>query len=98
MERKVVSMRKKSILNAKLIITVESDRKSKMINTVSVFDNRTNSYWTEEQIRERGIDYFLDVEDMKQTLNWNLNGDSSKYAFKWGQSCKAHSEGIAYIF
>lgn len=34
MERKVVSMRKKSILNAKLIITVESDRKSKMINTV----------------------------------------------------------------
>lgn len=91
-------MRRKSLSNAKLIINIESDKGTKQIKTVSVFDNRTQSYWTNEQIQERGIAKFLNLEDLKETLNWNLNGDSKKYQFRWGQSGKNISEGCAYIF
>lgn len=37
------------------------------------------------------------MNDVKETLNWNLNGDDSKYQFKWRQSGKEISEGYAYI-
>lgn len=91
-------MRRKSLSNAKLIINIESNKHTKEIKTISVFDNRIQKYWTEEQIQERGISRFLNLPDLKETLNWNLNGDDSKYIFKWGQSGKAISEGVAYVF
>lgn len=91
-------MRKKSLANAKLVVNIESNKHTKEIKTVSVFDNRTQNYWTDEQIRERGITRFLNLDDLKETLNWNLNGDSSKYQFKWGQSGRNTSEGRAYVF
>lgn len=91
-------MRRKSISNAKLIVTVKSNKGENKIETVSIFDNRTNMNWTNEQIAERGVELFLNLEDLKETLNWNLNGDSSKYQFKWGQSSKCGSEGRACIF
>lgn len=100
-------MRTKTIHKAKLIVAIESfknkpiplcDNPHMTIHTVSVYDNRTNEFWSEEKIKERGIIYFADVDDLKETLNWNLNGDSSKYQFKWGQSSKIKSEGKAYIF
>ena len=91
-------MRKKSLANAKLVVNIESDKLTKKIKTVSVFDNRTQNYWTDEQIRKRGITRFLNLDDLKETLNWNLNGDSSRYQFKWGQSGKYISNGCAYIF
>lgn len=91
-------MRTKILHRAKLIIKVDSDRCEGIITTVSVFDNRTQEYWSKDKIQERGIEYFLNIQDMKETLNWNLNGDESKYQFKWGQSTNKHSEGIAYIF
>lgn len=99
-------MRTKTLHKAKLVITVESYKDKPIVNdnphitirTVSVYDNRTNEFWNEERIKERGIVNFLNVEDLKETLNWNLNGDSSKYQFKWGQSIKSKSEGKAYIF
>lgn len=60
------------------------------LSTISVWDNRTQSYWKSEQIRERGILDFLDKEDCKQSLNWNLNGDVSKYKYKEkGDNCFA---------
>ena len=92
------SMRTKTISKAKLVVNVESNKQDKSIKTISIFDNRTNKYWTEEQIQERGVFHFQNIEDLKETLNWNLNGDSSKYQFKWGQSGKDKSEGRAYIF
>ena len=46
-------MRRKILHKAKLVITVESDRCSGLINTISVFDNRTNNYWGAEQIKEQ---------------------------------------------
>lgn len=62
----------------KLVVEIESDRKTGRIKTVSVFDNRTQKYWSVDQIQERGIVWFLNLTDMKETLNWNLNGDSAK--------------------
>lgn len=91
-------MRRKILHKAKLVVTVESGRCSGLINTISVFDNRTGDYWSSEQIKERGISQFLSVSDMKETLNWNLNGDSSLYQFKWGQSSRKFSAGIGYVF
>lgn len=91
-------MRTKVLHKAKLVIKVDSDRIKGIITTVFVFDNRTQGYWSKDKIQERGIEYFLNIQDMKETLNWNLNGDESKYQFKWGQSGSKHSEGIAYIF
>ena len=91
-------MRRKTLSKAKLVIKVESNKQTKRIKTVSVYDNRTNSHWSSEQIKERGIEWFLNLDDLKETLNWNLNGDSSKFQFAWEMSGKNTSEGIAYVF
>ena len=88
----------KILSNAKFIVRVESDKNTKQIKTVSVLNNRTNEYKDEKFIQDRGISWFLNLDDLKETLNWNLNGDSSKYVFKWGQSSKTNSDGIVYIF
>ena len=83
-------MRTKTLNNAKLIITVESDKETRKIKTVSVFDNRTQEFWTEERIKERGITWFLNIEDLKETLNWNLNGDGGKFQFMLPLSSPFH--------
>ena len=88
----------KRLSHAKFIVRVESDKNTKQIKTVSVLNNRTNEYKDEKFIQDRGISWFLNLDDLKETLNWNLNGDSSKYVFKWGQSSKTNSDGIVYIF
>lgn len=90
-------MRRKTLHDAKLVIRVESLKGEETITTESVFDNRIGEYWNDEQITERGIKSFINIEDLKETLNWNLNGDSSKYQFKWGMTA-GRSEGLAYIF
>lgn len=91
-------MRTKTIKDAKLIVTVRSNRGDNTIETISIYDNREDELFTEERILERNVKNFLNLEDLKETLNWNLNGDSSKFQFKWGQSGKNDSEGRAYIF
>lgn len=91
-------MRRKTLTKAKLIIKVMGNKKSKEIKTISVFDNRIQQFLNEEYIKERNIKTFLNVDDMKETLNWNLNGDETKYQFKWGQRDNNYVEGIAYIF
>ena len=90
-------MRTKTLHNAKLIVRVESNKGEGSIKTISVMDNRTSEYWKDDRISERGIKSFLDIEDLKETLNWNLNGDDSKYQFKWGMTTD-RSEGLAYIY
>lgn len=91
-------MKRKTINDAKLIVTIRSIKDDYQIKTISVFDNRKNINWTEQEVKERNIEFFLNLQDLKETLNWNLNGDSSKYQFQWGQSGKYDSEGRAYIF
>lgn len=91
-------MKTKILHKAKLIVKIESNQQTKLIQTISVYDNREQKYWTKEQIIERGIQSFINLSDLKESLNWNLNGDSSKYQFTWGQTVDKISEGVAYIF
>jgi hypothetical protein len=91
-------MKRKLLSNAKLIALVESKKGQNSLKTISIFDTRVNRYLDEYQIEERNIKSFIDVQDLKETLNWNLNGDASKYQFKWGQTSKYSSQGVAYIF
>ncbi len=91
-------MRRKILTNSKLIVKVIGNKTTKKIKTISVYDNRKKEYCSKEYIKERGIEWFLNIEDLKETLNWNLNGDSSKYQFKWGQRDKNFVEGVAYVF
>lgn len=91
-------MRKTMINKAKLVINVRSNKHTRKIETVNVYDNRTGSFWNEERIKKRGILNFLDMHDMKETLNWNLAGDSEKFQFAWGMGNKEYQDGIAYVF
>lgn len=87
-------MRTKTLSKAKLVIRVQSDPGTKNIETVNVFDNRTNTNWSNSQIEERGITWFIDFDNMKESLNWYLNGDETKFQFKWVNQ----TEGIAFVF
>lgn len=96
-------MRTRTLKNAKLVVKIKSgianlENPLLKISTISVFDNRKNSFWSKEKIEERGIEWFLNLDDLKETLNWNTNGDSSKYQFAWGMTVNGVSEGIAYVF
>ena len=66
----------------KLVVSIEPSQNG--FKTVSVYDNREKAYWSKERIYERGIVNFLDLADVKETLNWCLNGDEKKYSFKRG--------------
>lgn len=91
-------MKTKTLKFAKFIIKIESNLTNKTIKTINVFDNRILQYKSDFYIVERNIKDFINVSDMKETLNWNLNGDSTKFQFKWGQRSKKYCEGVAYIF
>lgn len=91
-------MRTKTLKKAKLVIRVLSDKRTKRLTTVSIFDNRTNEFWSKDRIQSRGVERFLNMDDLKETLNWNLNGDDSKFQFRWGQSGKGTSDGYAYVY
>lgn len=62
-------MRTKNLNNAKLIIRVIGNKHTKEIITENVFDNREQKFWSDERIQERGIRKFLNMDDMKETLN-----------------------------
>lgn len=61
---------------------------------VNIYDVAYNTNWTYEQINNRGLcsyynGYYETLEELKETLNWFLNGDTEKYKFV---------KGIAYIY
>lgn len=90
--------KKNNIQGAKLVVTLQSQRGSNRLYTISVFDNRQNKEWDSEKIKERGIVNFNDLEDVKATINWCVNGDSAKYQFVWAHNGSSTSTGYAYIF
>ena len=68
---------RKILKQAKLIVAVESYKGKSIvennpnltIQTLSIYDNRTNEFWSEERIEERGIKYFsvypsIDIKDI----------------------------------
>ena len=83
-------MKRKLIDSAKFEVIVCSRRGTSEI--------LTEVAWNRQQIAERGIERFGDLNDMTETLNWNLNGDSSKFKFVWGQSGRSGSTGYAYVY
>lgn len=91
-------MKRKLIDSVKFEVIVCSRRGTSEILTESVIDLRTEVAWNRQQIAERGIERFGDLNDMTETLNWNLNGDSSKFKFVWGQSGRSGSTGYAYVY
>lgn len=87
--------------NAKLIVDVDKDEDTDELITIRVFDNRTQEEWSEEQIKERGIEKFGDFDDLFESLNWNVNGDSKKFKFEWIEPDEDEEEpmsGRAYVF
>ena len=69
-------MRRKTLHNAKLVITVESNQHAEgpiKIKTLSVFDNRTQRLWTDEQI----------ADESKYQFKWghSANGVSQGVAY-----------------
>lgn len=91
-------MRKKSGLNSKFIVSVRSMKGTTELETVRIFDNINKVEMPSEYALRRGIVTFRNLEDLKEILNWNLNGDSSKFEFEWRMSTGKYSEGFAYIF
>lgn len=89
-------MKRKLIDSAKFEVIVCSRRGTSEILTESVSDLRTEVAWNRQQIAERGIERFGDLNDMTETLN--LNGDSSKFKFMWGQSGRSGSTGYTYVY
>ena len=92
------SRRRVAKSEAKLIVKVVSIYGAPGIQTRAIFDARTGKAWTAEQISARGVANFGNVADMKETLNWNLNGDDKKYCFEWTVISYACAIGQAYIF
>ena len=85
----------RKIKNFNYKVTVESNKATRQLRTLAIEDNDGND--CNKFIESRGVGSFNDVNDMKDTLNWNLNGDSSKYNFQWGQGDKHTQLGYAYV-
>lgn len=83
--------------NADLVIMVRTCKGSKELETVNIFDRRIGSSWPEDRIKERGCMYFGGLDDLKDTTNWCLNCDDSKYVFQWIIVGREYAVGKAYL-
>lgn len=92
-------MRKNSKKQPKRIVTVESNKATREIVLVSIVKCETNEDYTDE-FKEKcpGLVSFSNLDDMKESLNWCLNGDSKKYEFRWIFNGKTKSIGEARIY
>ena len=92
-------MRKNSKKQPKRIVTVESDKATREIVLISIVNCEMNEDYT-DKFKEMcpSCEAFKDLDDMKESLNWCLNGDSKKYEFKWVFVGKTKSIGEARIY
>lgn len=72
--------------------------RSGRIDVDGCFDNRTGKWWSKEEMVNRGLTWFLDLQNLKESLNWNLNGDDQKYQFVPEMTTKKALYGTAYIY
>lgn len=83
----------------KLVIMVTKNNDEKNFVVEDVYDNRTCEEWTVDRMKERGLlDGFLDKDDLKESLNWNLNGDSDKYRIKIKERTKEKTIYTCFIY
>ena len=99
----------KTSYNCKLIVKIFSDREHN-ISVVGIDDLRTHKPWTDDQIKERGLFGVITsatkkrkpedrtLIELKETLNWNLGGDTSKYMFLWEMAGNKGTYGRTYIY
>lgn len=85
-------------VKAKYAITLQSNKHTRTLTTQSVTDQRSGEEWTQEHMQQRGIVNFADLKDLAETLNWNLNGNASKFVYRFGQSGRDTSTVYAYVF
>ena len=85
----------RKIKNFNYKVTVESDKATRKLRTLAIEDKYGKD--CNKLIESRGVGSFNDVNDMEDTLNWNLNGDSSKFQFQWGQDDNQTQLGYAYV-
>ena len=76
-------------------VTLESDNATRRLKTLSIVDNEGND--RSDLIEKRNLQWFIDMHDMEETLNWNLNGDQSKFKFQWWQGDKQTQLGYTYV-
>lgn len=86
--------------NAKYIVTLESNKITRHFKILQITDNKTG-----EDITEKRLEWapalkgdLGEARDVAESLNWCLNGDSSKYKLKYGQGNKETQIAYAYIF
>ena len=107
-------MKKAMIENAKYAITLATDKTAdgRPVSVVAVYDNKAGRPWSDDEMMNRGLCgcIGMDILDksgrvccdgldmVKETLCWNLNGDSSKFGIKWQGSGKNIACGTAYVF
>lgn len=83
----------------KLVITAMRYNNERGFLVVDVYDNRTCEEWTVDRMKERGLLYgFLDKDDLKDSLNWYLNGDSNKYRIKIKERTKEKTTYTCFIY
>ena len=89
----------KHINNAKFVVTLESNKNTHKLKTISIFDNRVNRDRTEDVHKDKpALKSFGDLADMKESLNWCLYCDDTKYRVKFGQGNKETQLVYAYLF
>ena len=86
--------------NSKFTVTLESNKHTRHFKILQIFDNRTCEDVTNKhfELSPTFSDGFLNEHDLMESLNWCLNGDSSKYKIKYGQGNKETQLAYAYIF
>lgn len=78
-------------MKAKFIAKV--DHIKGVLTTVSLKDNRTGEYKDGGYICSRNVATFSDSKDMVETLNWNLNGRTSRCCVR-----ERHAGYTVYIY
>ena len=77
----------------KLIVVTKYNDIAARFETQYVIDNREKRLWTKEEIQERGIEDFLGINDVRETLNWSLNGDEDKFSY-----CETDNYLTAFVY
>ena len=102
MEWKVICMKRKNFCEleraAKYVVKIVTEGVGEPLFTAMVKDNKRNRQLENSEIEDRGIWAFGNLRDLKETLNWNLNGDEDKYMFLWDYHCKKFHVGTALVF
>lgn len=105
-------MRKGLSEKAKYIIEITSNKATHDIRIKSIFCKKENrmlsipemngfGFWGYTYSDQKGKDgniYLTSLDNLKEDLNWLLNGDIQKYQFEWGQSGKRDVTGTAFVF